>query len=196
MADRRVRRSIDRLVAAEPLRRAAHDAHHAERHDERHHAEPGHNGSVHEADAATRRHEDQHRGDRRPTGHEQLRSEDAAEGNHRADAEIDPATDDDERHPERADGHDDRLRQDVLEVAAGEDELALLGQSEQRADEQQPEEWAACLKNSGETRHPGAMTKAEGQRPNPGLATTPSNTWRSAERAGRPFRVPSCSPSL
>ncbi len=115
-----VGRVVDRLIPRQPLRRAAHDPHHPQRDDERHHAESRDYRAVDQTDHAAAQDDQRHRGRRRIASHQQRRSQHAGQGHDRPDAQIDPPADDDHRHPQRADGHDHGLNEDDLEIAPGE----------------------------------------------------------------------------
>ena len=134
-----------RRSSARPFRRAAHQQHGPQRHDERHHLKSGDQQPVQGAaqrggrDGAERR-----RATGPDAGAQQQRDDDRAQRDHRADRQIDPAGDDHHRHAERGDAHDDRLPRHQLEVG-GTEELRADERAEDQGDDDEPDEHAALV---------------------------------------------------
>ncbi len=131
---------IDRLAIRQPFGHAAGDAHHAEGDDEGHHAERADDDAIDDADARAH-------GEHEEPGQQEAVAvqqgggpDDAGEGHDGADAQIDPAAHDDERHAQAANRDDDRLGEDDFEIGAGEEVGADGGVEGEEADDEQQAE--------------------------------------------------------
>ena len=134
---------IDRLVVGQPLGRAARHPERAERDDERHEPQGRDRRAVEQADQPAG---EDHRAANRhrpPALLDEQRADHARQRDARARREVDATSHDDERHAQRADRHDHRLREDDLEIVVGEEELPRLRRDcEERDDHDEPEERA------------------------------------------------------
>src|ERR1017187_1525534 len=173
-----------RAIATQTLRGPPADPQQPERDDERRHPQPGHRRAVQQADQAADADRGQGRRGRSPASEDQEGRDHPRERDRRADGQVDRPADDDERHPQGPDRHDDRLRQDDLEVVVGEEVGArLLGDREEPDDEEKADE-GPCLS------HDAADKGDHGRplRPRPlsaGARARSTRPWASRRRAPR-----------
>ena len=113
------------------------------------------------------------------------RGHDRRERDHRADREVDAAADDDERHADRAEPDDDRLRRDRLEVVDGEERLGLERREERRRPATSPSERPASelISRRAERRRQAIVSPAGAP---PRAATSRSTPRPGAPRPSRP----------
>ena len=133
------------LVFAKPLCGTTRHTHHAQRDDEGHHAKPGDERAVDRSDHGPRQHRRGNDGGRAPRlrQRKQLGPDHAGQRHDGADAQINAAAHDDERHAQRAEGDDDGLGDDDFEIAPSEKHRAHLGlHAEDGDDESEAEERA------------------------------------------------------
>jgi hypothetical protein len=112
------RRRVDCLLISNVFGHTARDAEHAECGHERNDAQRGDGQTVDDTDNAAGKHACDKRRRWRPSAAQRQRGDDAAQRDDCTDGKIDAAADDDHRHTDGTDGHDDGLRQNDAQVCA------------------------------------------------------------------------------
>ena len=125
------------MAVREPLGRAPSDTHHAERHDEWHHAKGTDDRAIEQTNGPA--HGDREKSSERgsPAFVEGERANDTGQGHDRADAQIDAAADDNDRHAESAGRHDDRLSKNDFGVGASQERRTHHWAERKKTDDQQ-----------------------------------------------------------